>query len=1158
MEPVPNGVQAGVKPSVPPVFYDPDQRRWPVIRSLAFILALLAGAFLCFLVLSVLTQPVLPSVDLGARLQPEQAAHGDSVAPPPAEPSAAPTKALKKIEERQARLLQRTEHPPVRGKRPLFNRLHPQPAAQAASNEPLRAGFVVTWDPKSMACLREHHQDFDLVFPEWLNLHSDDGKLQVIDADEQAGMLAFLRAERESLSWMPLVNNFNGKEWEGEATGKLLAKSVERQKLEQDLLVSVKLNDGRGVCIDLESIPEKYYLSFELFLRELSTLFHRDSLRVAVCVPMQEPRFPYKLIAQYADLLIPMGYDEHWSSGAPGPVASQKWFTDNLTKLAIEIPKEKLLLGLGDHGYDWTDGQPAASLTYEEAVGLARASNAAWQWDDASLNPCFGYRDAQDHRHQVWLLDAVTMFNQIAAAQTFKVRGFALWRLGSEDPGMWHVWPHEAVLNADTADALHEVLFDGQVRNEGQGEVMRVTSAPTVGEREISFDPKRGLITGMRFTQYPSPYVVTHYGAATKKIVLTFDDGPDPNYTPGVLDTLKEAGVPAVFFVVGTQVQANPELLDRIIEEGHEIGNHTYSHPNIAQVPYLQLEMELNTVQRQIESRSGHRSVLFRPPFGADTEPHSEAELLLLEAVNQMGYVVVGMHIDPRDWSGAGEDEIVRTVLEQAERGDGNVILLHDSGGDRRATLRALPKIIAELKARGFQFVSLANLLNVPPEELMPALPAAQRAISTVNRMAFGLLNLASRALAFLFTLGIVLGLLRLAFISVFAWLEHRRRQSSLYDPGFAPRVAVIVPAYNEEKVVAQTIHSLLASDYKGPLEILVVDDGSKDGTYAAAKAAFEGHPHVRVFTKPNGGKSAALNFGIELTDAEIVVCLDADTLFKPDAVAKLVRHFSSPNVGAVAGNAKVGNRLNLITRWQALEYITCQNLDRRAFSYLNCITVVPGAVGAWRRDLVQSAGGFSHHTLAEDADLTMGIRRMGYRIVNEEGAIALTEAPDTIGGFVKQRFRWMFGTLQAGFRHIRALFNPRYGALGFVALPNIFIFQVFFPLISPIMDVVLLLSAIGAGVELYHHPGVWPAGSMAVLGYYLLFMLVDFAAAWFAFMLEPAEDKKLLFWLFPQRFFYRQLMYWVAIRSTLAALKGVAVGWGKLERKATVTMPMP
>jgi cellulose synthase/poly-beta-1,6-N-acetylglucosamine synthase-like glycosyltransferase len=365
--------------------------------------------------------------------------------------------------------------------------------------------------------------------------------------------------------------------------------------------------------------------------------------------------------------------------------------------------------------------------------------------------------------------------------------------------------------------------------------------------------------------------------------------------------------------------------------------------------------------------------------------------------------------------------------------------------------------------------------------------------------------------------------------------------------------VIVIIPAYNEEKVIVQTIQSLLRSDYPG-LDIIVVDDGSQDGTAQQVRACFSDSVQVRLFTKTNGGKSQALNYGIQQTQAEIIVTLDADTIFAPSTLHTLVRHLIDPRVGAVAGNAKVGNRVNLLTKWQALEYITSQNLDRRAFSLLNCISVVPGAVGAWRRQAVIEAGGFGDATLAEDADLTLAILRRGYTVAYEDQAFAFTEAPDTVRGFLKQRFRWMYGTLQAAWNHRDTILRPRYGALGLFAIPNVLLFQIAFPLLSPVMDLLMVWSLGSTWWQRYQHPLDYSLDALErVLFYYAVFVALDVLAAVIAFALERTEKWRLIIWRVLQRFCYRQLMYYVAIKSTLAAIRGTLVSWGKLERKATV-----
>jgi cellulose synthase/poly-beta-1,6-N-acetylglucosamine synthase-like glycosyltransferase len=456
----------------------------------------------------------------------------------------------------------------------------------------------------------------------------------------------------------------------------------------------------------------------------------------------------------------------------------------------------------------------------------------------------------------------------------------------------------------------------------------------------------------------------------------------------------------------------------------------------------------------------------------------------------------------------------------------------------------------------GYHFVSIADLLGRRRADVMPALTASERWGAWTDRAAFDVVYAASTVVHGLFLVGIVLGAARLALLGVLALVQKWRASHRVYDAAYEPSAAVIVPAFNESKVVVQTVTSLLAAQHPRHFQIVVVDDGSTDDTLARLDDAFRGHPAVRILTIPNGGKAQALNYGIAHTPADIVIALDADTVFARDALTNLLRHFADPRVGAVAGNAKVGNRLNLLTRWQAIEYITSQNLERRAFDVLDCITVVPGAVGAWRRDLVLQAGGFSSRTLAEDADLTLAIRRLGYRIVYEDAAVALTEAPDTIRGFIRQRYRWMYGTFQAAWTHRDALFRPRYGSLGFIALPNIFVFQVCFPLVSPVMDLLLAVAAGEVVFGRWQHPAEFSADAFwRVLFYYAVFQAIDLLSGALAFVLERREPARLLVLLVWQRFFYRQLMYYVAIRSVLASLKGGEVRWNKVERKATVPM---
>jgi len=565
------------------------------------------------------------------------------------------------------------------------------------------------------------------------------------------------------------------------------------------------------------------------------------------------------------------------------------------------------------------------------------------------------------------------------------------------------------------------------------------------------------------------------------------------------------------------------------------------------------LRWQLNLTQRLIESTLGVKSILFRPPYGIDHQPEYAEEVSQLPLAQEMGYLIVGQRIDPDDWSlrdgkPIPAKEIVDSVLRQADKG--NIILLHDGGGDRSQTLTALPKIIDALRARGYQFVSVADLLGKTRAKVMVPLSSEERLEARIDGVIFSLFQWFRFSIGTIFVLGIVLVSGRALIIGLLALIEKLRPDHAVM-PDPPPSVTVLIPAHNEESVIVQTMTSVLFSDLKD-LRIIVVNDGSADKTGELLEANFSREPRVRIIHQLNRGKAAALSVAMSQADTEIVVTIDADTEIEPDAISKLVRHFSDPKVGAVAGNVKVGNRSRWLTRWQALEYVTSQNMEKRAFDLLNCITVVPGALGAWRKKAIEAAGGITADTVAEDADLTIAIRRLGWRVSYDEEAIAWTEAPEKPGQLIRQRFRWTFGTLQSFWKHGDTLLRPKYGTLGWIALPNIFVFQLVLPLISPIIDLMFFGSVLLWGLAQFRVtrlPQLWTASDVekSVL-FFLGFLLIDVLTCIVAFALERKEDWTLLIPVLLQRFYYRQLMYVVLFRSVKEAVSGRPVGWRGVE----------
>ncbi|MEO7104388.1 MAG: bifunctional polysaccharide deacetylase/glycosyltransferase family 2 protein, partial [Gemmatimonadaceae bacterium] len=713
--------------------------------------------------------------------------------------------------------------------------------------------------------------------------------------------------------------------------------------------------------------------------------------------------------------------------------------------------------------------------------------------------------------------------------------------------------------------ALAEIPTGYETEFIGDGEILQIVASPRSGSRIVSADTAGGVITGERIVAYPSPYIVRKYGQSEHEVALTFDDGPDGTWTPQILDTLKSRNVTGTFFVIGRNVEAHISLMRRIVREGHLFGNHTFTHPNLALTSNFVTRLEIDANQRLLEAVLNKRSYFFRPPYFGDAEPTTNDELIPVDVASKRGYVTVGLHIDAEDWQPISAAQIVKNVLDQRYyggtitagglRSGGNVVLLHDGGGNRAQTVAALGPIIDSIRAHGDTLVPLSQLAGISKADAIPGLPPRSELTRTVELATFSFVSGLEWTLYWLFFIAVVVGAIRLVVIIMLALYQryHRRKP----EPHYTPPVTIIVPAYNEERVIGATIRSLLNQSYEGELDVVVVDDGSPDATYEVVSREFGDDPRVTVFRKENGGKASALNFGIVRSRGEIIVCLDADTQFIPSTVARLVAPLSDPAVGAVAGNAKVGNRHNLVTRWQALEYVTSQNLERRAFAVLNAITIVPGAVGAWRKSYVQAVGGFSDDTLAEDQDLTWALGKEGVLVRYADDAIAYTEAPDTLKTLIRQRFRWSFGTLQSIWKHRHITFRPKYGALGMIAMPNVWIFQLFYTAISPLADILFAWSLLSVLLARYQHGDRYALSNLEdVLKLYLIFLVVDWLAAVVAFLMEPGEEKALTWLVIIQRFVFRQTMYWVVIKSIAAALRGHVVGWGKLERKGMTLLP--
>ena len=1100
------------------VFYDPSGKRWVRFRRGLQTFGLLAGLLIFLLILSIFINPQLPGLGLPA------------VAPLA---SFAEVKRIirgerpaKNIPYRMRKAARNIKY--VRSASPV---IHPKTAASAGESKPIVFGYYVNWDRASIVSLRVNLGHLTHLVPEWFTLKNAQG-----DLDDESDPTVVAIATQARLPIVAMVSNIRDESWQPGDLRHILNDSSLRKDLIQNIYDNLTEHKFAGVNIDFEQLAAKDRDVLIAFMEELSAKLKPAHFLITQSVPVEDPAYDLKRLASINDFIVPMVYDEHEQSSPPGPVASEEWFEDQLDKLAKIVPPEKTIIGFGGYGYDWVIGSTGgAEVAFGDVMAAVVANHASIEWDDDTENPVLRYKLGGDE-HEVWFLDAVTALNEVQAVAENGFRGVGLWRLGAEDPGLWTVlkpeaWPEEKF---DPVQ-LFPLTAQKSPKLYGQGEILRVAETPRDGKRNV-WRTKDDYFE--KYEQYPTYYVVDSMGRPSAKIVaLSFDDGPDSKYTPQILDVLRNRNVHATFFVIGVNAEQNIGLIRREYGEGHEIGNHTYSHPNIAATSEERTKLELMWTQRILENAIGVSTTLFRPPYNADSEPQTSEEILPIWRAQQLNYVTIGERIDPRDWE---KGATVTGILDEieAEQNQGNIILLHDGGGDRSTTVAALPKIVDHFERQGYRFVLVSDLMGKTRAQVMPVPSKEEMRWAHIEGSAFDAKSQFVTLVGFLFLIAIYLTLLRSLIYGILAIVQKFKTRNLHFDPAFRPPVSVIVAAFNEEKVIARTVQAVLDNGYPA-LELVVVDDGSKDATLAVLHRNFGNDARVRILTQPNAGKSAALNNAIAHSQNDILIALDADTIVRRETIEKLVRHFADGNTGAVSGNARVGNRRKWITRFQSIEYIYGFNLDRRALDVLNAITVVPGAVGAWRRRLILELGGFRNDTLAEDTDLTLAIRREGYRIRYEDQAVAYTEAPEDTRGLARQRFRWAFGTLQAAWKHRDAMFVPKYGTLGLVALPSIWLFQVLLSALSPFAEMAMIIALF---------VGNWKI----VLLYYLAFFALELLTGFLAYALEGEKPWDLSLLLF-QRIYYRELMYYVLAKSLIFAMKGRLVGWGKLERRATV-----
>ncbi|HEY5057271.1 MAG TPA: polysaccharide deacetylase family protein, partial [Acidobacteriaceae bacterium] len=745
------------------VFYDPQRKRWKRLRRVFDVLAVTGVVVGAIFTVSLVKMTPLPELLLTTPKH--------DYAPLPMEGTS----------PRGAKPPRRSPH---RG-----SDLKPSDVI-LNSGEGLRAAYYVEDDPASYSSLRQHIRQIDLLFPEWLHVVSGDGTLTSYSLDNRpfdvvdsggvhpvdhenrvARVIQSVANDPTPAEIFPLINNFDPVKNEFlPSIGAFLTNPDARTNFLQQLDRFLAANPSyRGISIDFEEVPTEAQQGYMALLTALYADFHAPgrNLRLYVNTPVSDDDFDLKYMADHSDGLLLMNYDQHQTGSSPGPIASQDWFVDNLKNVLKIVPKEKAICAIGSYGYDWTTAIPPPAkkghkqqepktlgvqeISTQEAWQAAMDAEADVELDSDSLNAHLAYDDEDAHvRHQVWFLDAVTAQNEMRAARALGIETFALWRLGQEDNSLWKIW--DKPVSSDPVKALAQVEPGYDVDTEGFGDILDITRKTQTGHRTVTMDDDDSIPIGYRsvtdetMDTYPLSYTVNQTGYRPKQVALSFDDGPDPTWTPKILDILKQKHVSGAFFVIGEEALNDIGDLKRIYREGNEVGNHTWSHPDISAISRSAADLELNLTERLFAAELGVEPLYFRPPYSIDQEPDTNDQAAPAARIQGLGYIIVGDKIDTDDWDEnprKSPQEIVNSVFEQIAMMDtkpwmkGSIILLHDGGGNRQATVDALPVLIDALRAHGYEIVPVAELMGKTRSDVMPPLKKKQVWQARVDSIAF-------------------------------------------------------------------------------------------------------------------------------------------------------------------------------------------------------------------------------------------------------------------------------------------------------------------------------------------------------------------------------------------------------------------------------------
>lgn len=1083
------------------IFRDPQGRRWKMVSSIAIIFTIVLILSISAFVHSLFLLPHLQSLPKVMNLDGLRQAGS----PPAAILPQAPREWLLR--------------------RPINNDI----SQEYDSNNSIRLGFLDSYQERALQSLSRNSSSLTHLAPMWLKIHGLPPQLEILPH-----IPIVQKSTEKQFKLIPILTNLVGENYDPEAIEHFLHADIKTQRnFAEELRNKLQTLKAHGVLIAWEQVDPTYHLELTEFISQIKTVLSAYGLELWLNIPVGDDIkiFDLEPLSKHVDRFVATLYYETGENDPPGAISSFPWFRRWLDALVKYGNPHQWIIGLGTFGYDWAKGD-SETIAFYDAMARARSAGVTQILNLPPYNgPSFTYREGTI-KHTVWFLDAITFRQQMQEVLQHKLGGIAIDRLGSEDPAIWEIIKCGVNCKAPNFQTIASQDFVAIV---GQGDFLQVDLKQIDGWRNIIVAANGNWSTN--YEKFPSVPTVTRTGnGQPNQIAITFDDGPHPQWTPKILDILQQHKVKATFFVMGVHAIAYPALIKRILAEGHTLGNHTFNHPDLRLWDQWRIRLELNATQRAIETITGRSTLLFRPPYDADRSPHTVTELKSLVVAQELGYISAMASIDPLDWDRPSPEEMLQRIKLQRSRG--RVILLHDGGNDRSNTVQALSLILDYLQKRGDEIVPLHKLLNTTKVALNPAIPASdpvpQRVVAGTG---LNLLRWLGKITWYFLIVATGLLMLRTLFIVIIAlvraWYERMNIAKSVEK--FSPPISILIAAYNEETVIANTLNAVLISNYAGEMEIVVVDDGSLDRTANIVTAIAATDTRVRLVRQANLGKATALQVAITQARYPFIAMLDADTQFLPNTLQELVQPLYDAKVGAVSANIKVGNTDSWISRFQALEYLASFNLDRRAYGIMEAIPVVPGAASAYRVSAITAAGGIHKDTLAEDTDLTLAMHKAGFKIRHAATAQAITEAPRKIKALLRQRQRWSFGTLQCLWKHRNLLFNADKSWLGWFVLPSTWFFHIFLVAIAPLIDIALILALL------------YGADNFLIM-YVAIFMCIDVLLALIACALE-GETLTTAWLVIPMRILYRPLLSLAVLSALKRALRGAWVSWGIQER---------